>query len=114
MNRQIGAVQTSAMGMGCWAIGGPLWDGETPLGWGEVDDQESIRAVHACLDLGVTYFDTANAYGAGHSERVLARALEGRRNDVLISTKFGLLFDEQTRQLTGSSAEPESIRTSNR
>jgi diketogulonate reductase-like aldo/keto reductase len=62
-------IEVSPLGMGCWAIGGPFWSGEMPLGWGEVDDKESIRAIHAALDLGVTLFDTANVYGAGHSER---------------------------------------------
>ncbi len=103
-------IQISAMGMGCWAIGGPFWNGETPSGWGEVDDEESIRAVHRALDLGVNFFDTANVYGAGHSERVLARALAGKREQVVIATKFGNLFDEDTRQITGTNATPESIR----
>jgi hypothetical protein len=43
-------IQVSAMGMGCWAIGGPFWRGDVPVGWGDVDDDESIRAVHTCLD----------------------------------------------------------------
>lgn len=103
-------IEVSALGMGCWAIGGPFWSGDTPLGWGEVDDQESIRAIHAALANGVNFFDTANVYGAGHSERVLAQALKGRRNDVVIATKFSNLFDEETRQVTGNSANPEDIR----
>jgi aryl-alcohol dehydrogenase-like predicted oxidoreductase len=90
------------MGLGCWAIGGPFWNGETPLGWGEVDDEESIRAIHAGLDLGITLFDTANVYGAGHSERVLGRAFNGIRSRVVIATKFNAVFDETTRQVTGS------------
>jgi aryl-alcohol dehydrogenase-like predicted oxidoreductase len=98
------------MGMGCWAIGGPFWTGDTPNGWGEVDDAESIRAIQRALDLGITFFDTANVYGAGHSERVLGQALAGKRDQVVIATKFGNLFDESTRQITGSSAEPASIR----
>jgi aryl-alcohol dehydrogenase-like predicted oxidoreductase len=98
------------MGMGCWAIGGPLWNGETPVGWGDVDDEESIRAVHAALDLGITLFDTANVYGAGHSERVLGRALDGRRPHVVIATKFNAVFDETTRQVTGSDVSPAGIR----
>jgi aryl-alcohol dehydrogenase-like predicted oxidoreductase len=81
-------IKVSALGMGCWAIGGPFWDGETPVGWGKVDDEESIRAVHRALELGVNFFDTADVYGAGHSERVLARALEGRRQEVVVATKF--------------------------
>jgi len=103
-------IEVSALGMGCWAIGGPFWDGETPLGWGEVDDEESIRAIHAALDHGVNFFDTANVYGAGHSERVLGRAIAGRRPQVVIATKFNAVFDETTRQVTGSDTSPEGIR----
>ncbi len=103
-------IQVSAMGLGCWAIGGPFWAGKTPVGWGEVDDNESIRAIHRALDLGVTYFDTADVYGAGHSERVLARAFAGRRDKVVIATKFTNIFDETTRQITGTSAAPDYIR----
>ncbi len=80
--------------------------GETPLGWGQVDDQESMRAIHAALDRGVDFFDTANVYGAGHSERVLGHAVAGRRSQVVIATKFNPLFDETTRQVTGSDASP--------
>lgn len=103
-------IEVSALGMGCWAIGGPFWAGETPCGWGEVDDNESIRAIHAALDLGVTFFDTANVYGAGHSERVLGNALLGRREQVVIATKFNAFFDEQTRQVTGADTSPAGIR----
>jgi aryl-alcohol dehydrogenase-like predicted oxidoreductase len=112
MRRALGrsGIKVSALGMGCWAIGGPFWAGETPLGWGEVDDEESIRAIHAALDLGVNFFDTANVYGAGHSERVLGRAIAGRRSQVVIATKFNAVFDETTRQVTGSDASPEGIR----
>ncbi len=112
MRRALGrsGIEVSALGMGCWAIGGPFWAGETPLGWGEVDDEESIRAIHAALDRGVNFFDTANVYGAGHSERVLGRAIAGRRSHVVIATKFNSVFDESTRQVTGTDASPEGIR----
>jgi aryl-alcohol dehydrogenase-like predicted oxidoreductase len=103
-------IQVSAMGLGCWAIGGPFWRGETPAGWGNVDDEESIRAIHRALDLGITFFDTADVYGAGHSERVLGRALKGVRKETVIATKFGNIFDESTRQITGASATAEHIR----
>jgi aryl-alcohol dehydrogenase-like predicted oxidoreductase len=103
-------IEISAMGLGCWAIGGPFWDGTTPLGWGEVDDEESLRAIHRALDLGITFFDTADVYGAGHSEKVLARALAGRRQDVVIATKFSNVFNETTRQVTGSNADPDYIK----
>jgi aryl-alcohol dehydrogenase-like predicted oxidoreductase len=92
-----------------WAVGRPFWSEDTPLGWGKVDDDESLRAIQCALDLGITFFDTADVYGAGHSERVLARAFEGRRQDVVIATKFSNIFDEDTRQVSGSSAEPAHI-----
>lgn len=103
-------IEISALGLGCWAIGGPLWAGDIPIGWGEVDDDESIRAIHRALDLGVTFFDTADLYGAGHSERILARALRDRRKQVVIATKFGNTFDEATRQATGADVSPAYIR----
>ncbi|MFD0003293.1 aldo/keto reductase [Streptomyces sp. NPDC127178] len=96
-------IEVSALGFGCWAIGGE-WqsaDGQ-PLGWGKVDDEESVRAVRRALDLGVTFFDTADTYGAGRSERVLGRALGKRRADVVVATKWGNVFDEETRTLTGA------------
>jgi aryl-alcohol dehydrogenase-like predicted oxidoreductase len=113
MKRILGrsGIEVSALGLGCWAIGGPFWSGETPNGWGEVDDEESIRAIHKSLDLGVTLFDTANVYGAGHSERVLARAFKGRRPQVVIATKFNAVFDETTRQVVGSDISPTGIRS---
>ena len=103
-------IEVSALGMGCWAIGGPFFEKGTPLGWGEVDDNESILAVHRAMELGVNFFDTANVYGAGHSERVLAKAFAGRRKDVVIATKFNAVFDEQTREVTGSDSTPAGIR----
>lgn len=103
-------IQISPMGLGCWAIGGLFWDGDTPLGWGEVDDDESIRSVQRALDFGINFFDTADVYGAGHSERVLARASFGHRHEVVIATKFGNIFDESNKQVIGSNASPGYIR----
>ena len=96
--------------MGCWAIGGPFWSGENAVGWGQINDDESIRSIHRALELGVTFFDTSDVYGAGHSERVLGRALEGQRQKVVIATKFGNMFDESTKQITGNNASPEYIK----
>lgn len=112
MKRTLGRsnIQVSALGFGCWAIGGPFWQGEQPLGWGEVDDNESINAIHAALNAGVTFFDTADVYGAGHSERILGKALAGKRDKVIIATKFGNTFDETSKQLTGQNADPAYIR----
>jgi len=103
-------IQVSALGMGCWAIGGPFWAGEDALGWGEVEDAQSVRAIHCALDLGATFFDTADVYGAGRSERVLGSALAGRRDRVVVATKFGNLFDEASLQVTGAEASPDYIR----
>jgi aryl-alcohol dehydrogenase-like predicted oxidoreductase len=95
-------IEVSAMGMGCWAIGGP-WTYDTgesepyPAGWGKIDDKESTRAIHTGLDMGINFFDTAANYGAGHSEEVLGKALAGKRDQVIIATKFGYLVDEKKR-----------------
>ena len=103
-------IAVSALGLGCWTIGGQLWRDGRPAGWGEVDDAQSIRAVHRALDLGVTFLDTADVYGGGHSEIVLGRALAGRRDEVVLATKFGNVFDPETRHIVGSDASPEYIR----
>ena len=70
--------------MGCWAMGAreprPAQRGQDPAGWGSVDDAKSIRAIHAALDAGVTFFDTAANYGAGHSEGILGEALHRARS----------------------------------
>jgi aryl-alcohol dehydrogenase-like predicted oxidoreductase len=104
MKRILGksAIEVSALGMGCWAIGGPwVYDNETdppyPAGWGQIDDNESIRAIHASLDMGINFFDTAANYGTGHSEQVLAKALTGQRDKAVIATKFGYIIDEETK-----------------
>ncbi|WFU12318.1 aldo/keto reductase (plasmid) [Rhizobium sp. CB3090] len=99
------------LGMGCWAIGGPFYAGDVPLGWGEVDDDESIRAIERAVDIGIRFFDTASNYGAGHSEEVLGRAI-GNRDDIVIATKFGSSTDEKTKQATGPRADPDYIRQS--
>src|ERR687896_1788349 len=111
-SRALGArsgLETSALGLGCWAIGGPWTFNGDPAGWGEVDDNESIRAIRRALELGVTFFDTADVYGTGHSERVLGRALAGRRDDVVIATKFGNTYDASARVLTGADVSPAYI-----
>ncbi|MCF3134210.1 aldo/keto reductase [Streptomyces olivochromogenes] len=104
-------IEVSALGFGCWAIGGEWADADgQPLGWGKVDDEESVRAIHRALDLGVTFFDTADVYGLGHSERVLGRALGKRRDDVVVATKWGNAFDEDTRTLVGADDSPAHAR----
>ncbi|MDU0303803.1 aldo/keto reductase [Streptomyces sp. PAL114] len=104
-------IQVSALGFGCWAIGGEWQDGAgQPLGWGKVDDEESVRAIHRALDLGVTFFDTADVYGTGHSELILGRALGSRRDEVVVATKWGNVFDPDTRTTSGTDDSPEHLR----
>lgn len=112
MKRLLGksGIEVSALGMGCWAIGGP-WNWQQPghdawpAGWGQVDDAESIRAIHAALDAGVNFFDTAYNYGAGHSETVLGEALKGRRDRAVIATKFGHIVDVEQKVVYGDDAQ---------
>ena len=79
-------IEASVVGIGAWAIGG---DSQ----WGASDDSESIRTIHRARELGVTLLDTAPAYGLGHSEEVVGKALAGRRGDYVLSTKCGLRWD---------------------
>lgn len=79
-------VEASVVGLGAWAIGGDSM-------WGPSEDAESIRTLHRALDLGVNLIDTAPAYGLGHSEEVVGKALVGRRHDYVLSTKCGLRWD---------------------
>lgn len=102
-------LEVSALGLGGWAIGGAMAAGEQPLGYAGVDDAESLAAITLGVEAGITLFDTADAYGAGHSERLLGRALAGHP-DVLVATKFGNTIDEATRQLTGVDVRPEYVR----
>ncbi|GAB4546925.1 MAG: aldo/keto reductase [Anaerolineae bacterium] len=98
-NRILGrsGIAVSPMGIGCWAIGGAGWGGGA-------DDAESIRGIHRALELGVNFFDTADVYGPERSEIVVGKALAGRRDQVVIATKFGYWP-------TGPNAEPSFIRS---
>ena len=99
-------LEVSALGLGCWAVGGPwTWkqpgSDPYPAGWGKTDDEESIRAIHAGIDLGINFFDTAANYGAGHSEKVLGKALKEKRDGIVIATKFGHIIDEKEKFVYG-------------
>jgi aryl-alcohol dehydrogenase-like predicted oxidoreductase len=102
-------LQVSALGMGCWAIGGAMASGDQPLGYSGVDDDEARLALERAVERGVTLFDTADAYGAGHSERLLAPVL-AHHPEVLVATKFGNTIDEDRRQLTGRDTTPDYMR----
>lgn len=88
--RQFGntALKVSSIGFGAWAIGGPAEVGGVQIGWGDADDDTSIAAIHAALDAGITFFDTADFYGLGHSEALLGRVLANRA-DAVVATKVG-------------------------
>lgn len=100
--------EISPLGMGCWPIGGKMYCGEQSLGYTRSDDDVSIRTIHAALDGGITLFDTAAAYGAGHSERLLAKALKDRP-DALIVTKIGVGIDEARKQLSFDPFTPDLV-----
>ena len=77
------------IGIGAWAIGGGRWE----FGWGPQDDEQSIAAIRAGLDLGINWIDTAAAYGLGHSEKIVGRAVRGLRYRPYIFTKCSLVWD---------------------
>jgi len=87
--RKIGrsGVRASAVGLGTWAIGGWMWGG--------TDEAQSIAAIQASLDAGVTLIDTAPAYGLGRSEEIVGKAIAGRRDKAVIATKCGLVWHTQ-------------------
>lgn len=96
------------LGLGTWAIGGP-W----AFGWGPQDDAESVATIGRALDLGVGWIDTAPAYGLGHAETLVGQAIRGRRDEVVIATKCGLVWDDPaegriTNRLTAASIEKEA------
>ncbi len=78
----------SEIGFGAWAIGGGAMIGPTSIGWGDSDDAVSIKAIHSAFDAGINFFDTADIYGLGHSEKLLGDAV-GKRKNILIATKVG-------------------------
>jgi len=93
--RELGnsGIQVSAVALGCWPLGG----GE---GWGDLAESEAFATIHAALDHGINLFDTAEGYNEGNSERVLGRALVGRRDEAVIATK-----------ISPSHTEPDTLRT---
>ncbi len=107
--RQLGNsdLQITPLGVGAWAIGG----GGLPFAWGPQDDKDSIGAIHAALDNGINWIDTAPVYGLGHSEEIVGRAIKGRAARPYIFTKCTLVWDpaDPKREVTRS-MKRESIR----
>jgi aryl-alcohol dehydrogenase-like predicted oxidoreductase len=83
----LGGLDVSRIGLGAMTMAGVYTTG------GGLDDAESIRTIHRALDLGVTHIDTAEIYGPFHSEEIVGKAIKGRRDDVVVATKFGLVSD---------------------
>lgn len=81
-------LKVSVVGFGAWAIGGPAMAGTTAIGWGPVDDAESRDALRRAFDEGITFFDTADFYGLGRSERVIGEVF-GNSREVVVATKVG-------------------------
>jgi aryl-alcohol dehydrogenase-like predicted oxidoreductase len=104
--RKLGAsdLEITPVGVGAWAMGGGGWQ----FAWGAQDDNESMDAIHAALDKGINWIDTAAIYGLGHSEEVVGRALAGRSKKPLVFTKCGIVWNEKRENRR--TIEPDSIR----
>ena len=104
--RQLGTsnLHITPIGFGAWAIGGGGWE----FAWGAQDDRESIAAIREALDAGINWIDTAAAYGLGHSEEVVARALEGIRDRPYVFTKCSMVWDDHRK--ISHSLKADSIR----
>jgi len=96
-------LEVSALGLGCMGMSFAYGTPE------ERDERESIATIHRALELGVTFFDTAEAYGPYANEELLARALQGKRDRVILATKFGFTFGEKG-ALAGVNSRPEHVR----
>jgi len=97
-------METTPIGFGSWAVGGSGW----AAGWGPQDDEESVAAIRRALELGVNWIDTAAVYGLGHSEEIVARALEGVSERPYIFTKCSMVWDENGE--IGNSLKAESVK----
>ncbi|HET6721566.1 MAG TPA: aldo/keto reductase [Chitinophagaceae bacterium] len=81
-------LHVSEIGFGAWAIGGGSMIGKTAIGWGDADDNVSVKAIRSAFDAGINFFDTADIYGLGHSEELLGKTI-GDKKEIIIATKVG-------------------------
>jgi len=87
-------LKVSEIGFGAWTIGGPAYAGGIQIGWGNTDDRTSIKALEKAFDSGINFFDTADFYGLGHSEKLIGQVF-GNHSKVIIATKAGHRLDSK-------------------
>lgn len=81
-------LKVSEVGFGAWGIGGPAMAGDIPIGWGDVQDETSVKALQKAFELGINFYDTADFYGLGHSEELIGNVF-GNRQDIIVASKVG-------------------------
>src|SRR5262245_42336879 len=98
-----GELTVSEMGLGCMRMS---------AFYGDTDEQESIRTIHRCLDLGINFLDTAEMYGPHLNEELIGQAVGGRRDDFVVATKFGVYYGDGPGDSAGRSVDgsPENVR----
>jgi aryl-alcohol dehydrogenase-like predicted oxidoreductase len=101
--RKLGELEVSAMGLGCMGMS---------AFYGQRNDEESMQVIRLALDRGINFLDTADVYGPWINEELVGKAIKGRRNQVIIATKFGNMVDDQGKRTGKISGKPDYIRKS--